>query len=324
MLSFFRQNHFLRSLFLLVYTVILKLPLFFYPFDKPAGGGFCGDWLLSLINHRTTSVTLAILLTFFSAVYLNKIIIENRITRESTLFPGVFLVLITSSIPELSITSAPLLGLLPFLIVLDYLMLLYKQSSYAGKMFNIGLWLSVASLFYFPYIYFAIFILIGVSILKYVKTLDILRMILGLITPFLFVLYYLIWHHRADEFFTVLFDNYFGRFGIPLDISFESGLKIVLIAVLLFFGVLNFRQFIKKKNVQAVNKIDVIYWGAVISGLTLFVATPLAITQIILLLPFLSVMTAMQFINIQNTVVVEVLHLALLGYGFYLHYITFV
>ena len=308
----------------MLYSVILKLPLFFYPFNKPSAGGFWSDWIIQQIDSRIVSVIIAILLTFISAVYLNKIVIENRITRESTLFPGVFLVLITSLIPELSITSGPLLGMFPFLVAMDYLLLLYKKTSYSGKIFNIGLWLSVASLFYFPYLYFSIFVLIGIAILKYVKVLDIIRMIIGLITPYIFVWYYLLWYHRGDELFTVLFSNYLGRFGIPLDFILPSSLKLGLIAILLFFSVLNYRQFIKKKNVQAINKIDVLYWGSVIAGFTLFVATPLSVTHLIIVLPFLSVMVAMQFINITNLIVVEVLHLTLIGFGFYLHYITFV
>ena len=187
-----------------------------------------------------------------------------------------------------------------------------------------GFWLSTASLFYFPYIYFSIFIFIGISILKYVRIADIFRMLIGLVTPFILVFYYFFWVGEAGSIVTTLIGNYFGIINFPIAFNIQFAIKLALISLLLVVVVLNYGQYIKKKNVQAINKIDVLYWGAGMAGITVFVATPLTIYHLIVLLPFLGTMMAMMFINISNKVLAEVLHIALLGFGFYIHYITFV
>lgn len=309
---------------MLVYTAILKIPLFFYPHPEAVRGGYLSEAIINNIDRQGTTIIISIIVTFLAAVYLNKIVIENRITKESTLFPGLFFILMTSIIPELGMLSPPLLGILPFLISLDYLLLLYKNSEYSGKVFNMGFWLSTASLFYFPYIYFSIFIFIGISILKYVRIADIFRMLIGLVTPYILMFYYFFWVGEAGSIFTTLIGNYFGIINFPIAFNIQFAIKLALISLLLVIVVLNYGQYIKKKNVQAINKIDVLYWGTGMAGITVFVATPLTIYHLIVLLPFLGSMMAMMFINISNKVLAEVLHIALLGFGFYIHYITFV
>ncbi len=309
---------------MLVYTAILKIPLFFYPYPESVKGGYLSERIINNLDRQSTEIIISILIIFLAAVYLNKIVIENRITRESTLFPGLFFILMTSIIPELGMLSPPLLGILPFLISLEYLLLLYKNSEYSGKVFNMGFWLSTASLFYFPYIYFSIFILIGISILKYVRIADIFRLLIGLLTPYILTFYYFFWIGDTGNMFDSLIGNYFGIINFPVPFNIQFAIKLALISILLIIVVLNYGQYIKKKNVQAINKIDVLYWGAGMAGITVFIVTPLTIYHLIVLLPFLGAMMAMMFINISNKIVAEFLHVVLLGFGFYIHYITFV
>ena len=324
MLSFFRNNQLIRSLFLLFYAAILKIPLFFYPYPDKLTGGYLGEVIAQRIESKSIAIGLSILITFLAGVYLNKIVIENRLTRESTLFPGLFFILLVSIIPEMGILSPPLLGLLPFLIALEYLLHLYKNTEYSGKLFNIGFWISTASLFYFAYFYFVIFVFISISILKFVRVADFFRILIGILTPYLLMFYYFFWIGESGTIIHEIMGSYLGFIHFPLIFNLAAAIKFGLAILIMVVGVLNFGQYIKKKNVQAINKIDVIYWGSAMAGLTLFVAHPLTIYHLVLLMPFLAIIMAMMFINLSNQIVGEVLHLALLGVGFLIHYITFV
>ena len=48
-----------------------------------------------------------VMLVFLQAVFLNNLIIRNRMMREQNLFPGVIYALLTSLIPETSVCLQP-------------------------------------------------------------------------------------------------------------------------------------------------------------------------------------------------------------------------
>ncbi len=323
MLSLFSRNHFIRSFLLLFLVILLKIPYFFYPDQpiEPVGG--ITALLSGLAIGKTFKFIASIILIYVEAVFINNIVIRNRLTRELTLWPGMFFIILISLIPELGYLSGALMGLLFFIATLNELMKIYKLSQHEGTMFNLGLWISIASLFYFPFIYFMVLILVGISILKYLKPLDILRLLIGIAVPYVLLFYYLFWLGLHGNFMSHTIADYTGFLAWNWEYDVDLLIKASLYVLLIIISIFNYNKFVKKKNVQAINKIDVLYWGLLFSGLVTLFIKPASWQYLIVALPFLCIFVTMSFISLRNSIIAEFLNLLILLFGFYIHYISF-
>ncbi|MBK7410278.1 MAG: hypothetical protein IPJ40_20805 [Saprospirales bacterium] len=91
----------------------------------------------------------SMLLVFFQAILIVVMVNGNRINNESNLLPGVFYCLFASMVPEFMYPSPVLMGNTFLLLALLELMGVYKIPIASGRLYNVGFWISVASLFYF-------------------------------------------------------------------------------------------------------------------------------------------------------------------------------
>lgn len=325
MLSIFRKNHFVRSLLLLVYVVLLKLPLFFYPEQvSDTSNGYLSTLILQSVGDNNYRIILAILLCFVQAVYLNKIVIENRITREMTLFPGLFYILLSSIFPETSSFTPAMMGLTFMLVSLDSLFEIYKKADFSGNSFNAGFFISLASLFYYPFIFFLLLLVIGISIIKFLKVVEILRLMLGSFIPYLLVFYYFLWLGRPQDFLWSTIGQYLHFISIKdFNLSYSEVVRLLAIFIILILSIFNYGQFIKKKNVQAIYKIDVLFWVTLLSAASLIICYPLEWDHLYAIFIPLSIFLSMLIINTNNSLMAEFFHLMILVVGFFIHYLTF-
>ena len=95
MLEFFRKNHFLNSLLLLPYTLLLRFAsLLFAESWQGGNGGFVGLRTMDLAGSSAlTQNLIAFFLVYIQAVIVNRLAIRNRLANEITLFPGLFYIL---------------------------------------------------------------------------------------------------------------------------------------------------------------------------------------------------------------------------------------
>ncbi|MCB9321624.1 MAG: hypothetical protein H6570_20260 [Lewinellaceae bacterium] len=323
MLSLFRRNHFFRSFLLLFYIGLLKLPMFFYPLFPEHPQGIFSDWVFEALPSKTGQLILMIVLVFFQSVFLNHLIIRNRMMREQNLFPGVIYALLTSLIPETSGLSSALMGMTFILIALNYSFRMYKLPEFTGSVFQTGFWISLAGLFYFPYFVFLIFLIISQSIVKYVKPLDIPRLLLGMLVPFLLIFYYYVWHNRIADFIPEVLVAHAGFFNWPWKSDAIHYTRYAYIVLLVVGSLFNYNNYVKKKNVQAIHKIDVLVWGSFFAGGSALFADPLEWSHLIVLYPFAACFIAMTLIQMRNFLMAEFVHILMILVGFYLHYLTF-
>ena len=199
MTGIFRQKNPANIFLLLVVGVLIKLPMFSHPHIpviKP-GDGILFRTILDLLapTGKSTPVIypiLAFLVIFLQAVLLTGFFNRQRMMSQSTWFPGMAYMLITSLVPEWNYFSAPLLVNVILVLVLSGLFRIYNQPKALGAVFNIGLALGIASFLFFPSITFMIWILLALAVMRPFRLKEWLLCIVGATTPFYFYAIYLI------------------------------------------------------------------------------------------------------------------------------------
>ena len=202
MLELFKKNHWFYSLLLLPYGIILRINALWFPkkytlsynsitFENAFG------WIY---GHAILETMLAILLLFLQAVMINRLIINNRMSRTATLVPGLFYITLCS-------LSTPLLRLSPALIAMTFVILalgelykIYIRKPFPKTLFNYGLWAAIAWLIYPPLFILTPLGIIAMQVLRGIKFKELLQMLGGVFTGMFLVGTYFFYTDDLIEF----------------------------------------------------------------------------------------------------------------------------
>jgi hypothetical protein len=234
-IALFKQKSPANLIVLLIFSLLIKMPLFLYSKDiiATAHDGRLYHLFLSFFttpgkaNGLTCSV-IAFTLLYGQGLLLNYLVNENRMTSRQTFLPAMAYMLISSLLPEWNYLSAPLLATTIIIWCFIKVFKLYNAAIASGIIFNIGLLLGISSFIYLPSIIFLLCILLGLMILRPFRFKEFILLILGILTPYYFYAIYLFLNDR------LVLANFFPPFNIQVP-RVESNVWVA--AAIVFLGV---------------------------------------------------------------------------------------
>jgi len=321
--SIFKKNLFFNSLLLLPFAMILRLySLFNSSSLKPVeSGGILYRLFLSILPDSPILYSLlSIFVVFIEAVLINRLVIKNRFSRDITLLPGMFFIILVSLSPKMLVLSPMMLGLL--FVILSFLNLFktYKKYQSERYLFNAGFYLGIAILFCFNYILLVIPLILGLLSIRVFKIKEAFQLISGFLLVAYFYTFGLYWYGKPLVFPKVSFDLYLIQ---PKDIF-----SYLIIGLYLFFilnTVLTYRKFVIKKSIQSQKKINIVFTILVFSIAFIFFINPNDFYNYLYLIAFaLSYFTSAIFLRIKNNLILEIvsaiLIFSILIYHFQFYY----
>ncbi|MEM1323791.1 MAG: DUF6427 family protein [Bacteroidota bacterium] len=313
MLSLFRTNQSIANFFLVFYAAIYRiLPFFFGTQEWSQHSGILSESTLAIVGSGPFSYILALLLVCFQALLINTAVASYRITNEVSLFPGLFYILVSSSIPEFQGLSAPLLANTFYILALMELFKTYKKYSSAAEIFNVGLWLAIGSLFYFSMISFVLLAIFGLVIVRAFRPKEIVMFLCGFFAPYFLINVYYFWTDRWPYFWQHHFADNFGFFDFAASpLGWEHYVKLGFFALLVIFAIVNYSRFNFKKTIQVQKYINILYLGLLCAGLALMLQANTTLQHLLLLAPPLGIFLSFTFLNL-NRQLAATLHLLLL------------
>lgn len=323
MLSLFRTNQLVANALLIFYILLLRFSSFIVPYEAhPGQPGLLGENLLSMVPPEgTLSAILSIILIFLQALLINVISARYRIARSVSLFPGVFYVLFCSCFPQFLYLSPVLMANTFIILALYELLGSYKKYYSNGRIFNAGLWIGVATLFYFSSILFFGAVFIGFFILRAFKLKEQIGLLLGFISPFWLVGIYYFVRNALPDFWNRSFGN-IGFLDLSLSNNWEDYVQLGLFAILILVAIFNYRTYTYKVSIQAQKFVDVFFWILAFSlGTLLIQANPQSDHLLFLAVP-LSFLIGMTFLYMNNRLA-EAFHFLLLAGIFLLQFKPF-
>jgi len=310
-LFLFRTNQIIFNLFLLIYIIVLRSSYFFMPVPREVmNDGILSSFIKNALDKNTLAEGgFVILLLFLQAVLLNNLAIKHRLYNETTLLPGLFYVLLMSTLRDFFPLTAPLLGNLFLIIALDALLSTYKQASCAGSIFNAGFWIGIASLFYSSFSLFFLLMLLGLSLLRSFKIRERLMLMVGFIVPFLFASAWFFWNNNLLAYWQTYFFSHFNFLNFQYDTNSVFLAKLVLLVIFFLLGFFNNYKF--DKAIQTRNYVNIIYMALFISGLTFLIQPNVTVLHFLITMVPLSLLVTARFLSF-NSSVAEFIHTILL------------
>jgi len=271
--KFFRASFAAQYAVLILTALLLWLPAFLQPVsfisqdDLSPLSQLLSQWLVHLPQ---LTVGLAFLLMLLQALFFNAILAANQLSlRVGSIGAFIYILLMSQSIQQTAMYDY-LLAALFILAALHTILLMQNTENTTYYLFNAGIFISLASLFYFPAIILFVWLWLSLFILRiqYLREWGITMV--GLITPYFFLAS---WYYLTDQLFW-RFEAYtkaFERFGrIDANFTWLNGLVwgVVLVLVVLSLSIVYGQS--TEKNVSIRKKIGVNTWLFIISILFIF------------------------------------------------------
>jgi len=325
LLSIFRTNQFFANAFLVLYVILLWSPAFIVGSEPLLSNGtFLFDALQSIlpVPDSTANYAVAAVLTLLQAVLINVIVSHQRLTEEITLFPGLFYILFMGFSAQFWAVTPLLIANFFLLFAIMELTATYKEFSSADRIFNIGLFIGIASLFYFSYIVFLLFAWIGIGILRAIRWKERVILILGFLVPYFFLFTYHFWYGMQEN----LLVNHISSISSFLDFTGDSDISdfitISLIGVLTLVVLLSYKRYTYKKKIKIQKIIDILFWAMAASALSLLIQGQINIQHFQMLLPILAIFVSINFVHMSKQWS-EIWHFFLLVGVLIWHYLAF-
>ncbi len=312
MLELFRKNLFIYNIFLLLYLVILRISWFFV--EAPMldmQPGILSTYIYSALGAESTLLKLlSIVLIIFQAIQINRVVSLNRLTSVNSLFPGLFYILLIS-------LSINLLPLYPALLANTFIIIMYidvfnqtRNIELPLKMFNVGMYAGLASLFYFPYIFFLLVGCLGVLYLRTFKMKDFARAIIGALVPYILLGTILYLSGHLDDLYKDHFNNVFSLIDIDGYFYWKDNVIIGIYAMISIVALAISNSFGKGLNIHVRKKISVIFLS-LLSAMAMTVMVPHTdISSLLFLSVPLCILMGAMFLTLEKQFA-EILHFIL-------------
>ncbi len=265
-----------------IILILLWLGSILHP-GKPSSLGFDVEPmpLFGLLSNIIGQNPLINVLVTFLLVLLIAFLLVNFNTSgffisERTFLPALFYVLFSGLFPEQQRLNPALPAAIFLVFAIRKIMDSYKIQYTAFSFFDAALLISTGSLFYAPFIWFGLLLIIGIAILRTGNIKEIIISLLGLITPWFITFGFYYVGNGTGSLLSAIKYNLYGE---SPDLSF-SGIEI---AVLIVLGIITLPSIlflfsvINNKKIKSRKTFRLLMWALLISAGIFFLVRPVSL-----------------------------------------------
>ncbi len=318
MLALFRNNQAATALVLAVFAILVRLPgLLGFVAPAPDIVGGTGPTYQLLFGWAAESPRLsaiaATVLVYVQALLMNWLANQSRVNPERNWLVSLLYVLLASSIADFQYLSAPLVAATFLPVAYRLLFRIYKSNDIALLVFDIGLLISAAALFYLPTFWLLPVALLSILHLRSLKINEMAALAAGAFTPGFLGWAVAFLNDQGGAFRHAHFSGLFEFWNFEFTQSIVGWAKIGLMAAMFLVVLFGYGTYYYKRLIQIQKYNNLLYWLIFAVCAIAFLSNELRAEHFLLALTGMGVFWALSFQSMKNKGVAEVLFLALLG-----------
>jgi hypothetical protein len=266
---------------------------------------------------RKSRIALIVISLFFvvlQAFFLTNVINKQGVLRDSSHLPALLYVVLMSCFPE-QLSFNPLLFANFFIIVfLNSIFNFYRSDTAVFEVFNAGVFIGLASLFYWPCLFLFPLTMASLFVLRPFNIREWVVSVLGVLLPFLFYGSVLFWLDMLsiNSIKSILEPLYSVQFSTAY-----NGTYIILTAILAIIIIASLWRFSRDLNnfskLRARKFLAIIVWFFLFAALSYLVASKNTMIGLSFLAIPLSVIISNYFLSLKNQLLAELVFLLLLA-----------
>ena len=266
---------------------------------------------------RKSRIALIVISLFFvvlQAFFLTNVINKQGVLRDSSHLPALLYVVLMSCFPE-QLSFNPLLFANFFIIVfLNSIFNFYRSDTAVFEVFNAGVFIGLASLFYWPSLFLFPLTMASLFVLRPFNMREWTVSFLGVLLPFVFFGVVLFWLDMLSikSIILILEPLYSVQFSTAY-----NGTYIILTAILAIIIIASLWRFSRDLNnfskLRARKFLAIIVWFFLFAALSYLVASKNTMIGLSFLAIPLSVIISNYFLSLKNQLLAELIFLLLLA-----------
>ena len=315
MLEIFRRNLFINSVLLLPYIFIVRLSTLIHPvaFNIGKDANVLQKMIFVNVANPLIQNIIVNILIFLQALIINHIFIRHKLSKEITLFAGLFYVIFVSLVKDNNMLSNVLIANTFIILALNYLLQTYKIPQATAYIFNSGFLIGVASIYYSPYFAFLLFGVVALLQLRSFKIVEKIQFFTGAITPYFLLFTYRYWYDIPFVELNFIKDIFFRLPVLKTDSLLVFYVSVIILFLILIFSLINYGSFTAKKIIQTQKKIDIIYWHLLFCLISYFIFSSENVSHMVTLATPLSILFGISVSDTKHKVLYELLHILLIS-----------
>jgi hypothetical protein len=258
------------------------------------------------------SLVLSGILCFVQALLVNGIINSNKILPRKSYVGGLFVIIFSSLFKEGLLLSPASLALTFLILFISRLFSLFKKDKPNSEIFDIGFFIAVATLFYFPSILFIILAFIDMATIRPFVIREWIIVLTGFVCPFylLFVVYF--WFDRTGFLLPDIVNLQNGVWlrAIAMGYVRWSMIGAVTLLTLLLLVMVPSTLYSKLIQVRKFSTLLVVF--IVFAGVSFLLQQKINLSHFVLLSLPLGIISSLVAMQIKSKLVSEVVHLILI------------
>jgi hypothetical protein len=308
-IKFFKSSFFSQYLVIGIIGTCLWLNAFINPPGMPAPEGPIPLYslLYFLLSDKPVLASISGFIIVLAETYwLTRILSKHELVlKNSSLSALVFLVLM-SFLPE-QLTLNPInISMVFMMLILYHLLISYNKPEHLDRIFAAGLFTSLASLFYLPFLFWFFFVVISFLLFRALNWRSWIAAVVGLSTPFI---YLAVWYFWQDQFLLRMYEYpaFFRQiliFPNPFhpDFWILSGYTLILAV----WGIFYFSSG-PEKTVELRAKTNILLWTIVFTIISFTYTRSFAIFHPALAMPAVTMVITGMLTNLKKTRVAEII-----------------
>ncbi len=265
-------------------------------------------------KSRLALIVISLLFVVLQAFFLTNVINKQGVLRDSSHLPALLYVVLMSCFPE-QLSFNPLLFANFFIIVfLNSIFNFYRSDTAVFEVFNAGVFIGLASLFYWPCLFLFPLTIASLFVLRPFNMREWAVSFLGVLLPFVFFGVVLFWLDMlsVNSIKSILEPLYRVQFSTAY-----NGTYIILTAILAIIIIASLWRFSRDLNnfskLRARKFLAIIVWFFLFAALSYLVASKNSMIGLSFLAIPLSVIISNYFLSLKNQLLAELVFLLLLA-----------
>lgn len=317
MLVFFRNNQVSTAILLAIFTFLVRIPAilgYIVPDGQPVdGAGMLYEMLFGQIaQNHTLSAILSAMLVFVQGLLVNWLVNKTRVNPERNWLAPLLYVVVVSAISDFLFLSAPLVAATFLPLVLRLTFQIYKSTDPTLIVFDAGLLTGLGALFYIPFLWFFLPVLLGLTHLRSLKIREIIVFFAALAVPGFLGWFYALWHNAGSAFSSQQFGSLWQFWNFHLESSLNIQIRCGLLVLLLLIVLFSFNAYYFKRLIQVQKYNNIMYWVLLTTCLSAFLRNVPTLEHFVPAGTVVGIFLALSFQSLKNKAIAEVLFFSLI------------
>ncbi|RZK65845.1 MAG: beta-carotene 15,15'-monooxygenase [Pedobacter sp.] len=302
MINQFRQLNPINLLFLLAYTFLMRIAIF-YETPSQLNFDFLEPFARLLINidldnafSASANIFFAAVIVFSQALIFNRVINNHNLLAKPSFLPALMYITGMSLFMPFMILSPALIANFLLIWVIDKFLKLGKSANSITTVFDIGMIIGIGTLIYFPFMAMLLMIFLALLLFRSFNWREWIAGLVGFITVFFFLAVFYYWRDNLSSFYQI-WKPLGNKFPSVFQVNYNDYLVLIPVAIIIVLASLQLRENFFRSFISTRKGFQLLFFMFIVAGASFYLKPNFRIWHFLLCVPPGSVLLAYYFSN---------------------------